>query len=250
MERTSVVLLTDPWYGFFFFLRVEVATIESVPSFGPALPEGGVFFNETDLQSFLLAKCKLSTLPSPFWHLHIWWDSCNLVINAEYAALKSPKFAQPLTRAREGILTNIVEKGYKLAQDPDVRTLHSRHSKSPSTSSERSSRSSKSNHHHHHHSTHQELDSQQQQQQQQNRGISPTPSRSSMIKELSEGVTGLGRRRSTQDSAENRQKAKQARRKAKGISGNVNRDEEKKKGGGESQSGMTWLTDYHGWWWH
>ncbi|ORZ23524.1 hypothetical protein BCR42DRAFT_319196, partial [Absidia repens] len=157
--------------------RVEIASVETVPSFGPPLPDGGVFFNDSELQSFLLAK----------------------LINAEYAALKSPKFAQPLSRAREGILSNIVERGYKLAQDPDIRTIHpsSRHSKSPSTSSERSS---KSNHHHHE--------------------ISPTPSRSSMIKDLSEGITGLGRRRSTQDSAENRHKAKQARRKAKGISEN------------------------------
>ncbi|CAO3591039.1 unnamed protein product [Absidia cylindrospora] len=155
--------------------RVEIASVETVPSFGPPLPDGGVFFNDSELQSFLLAK----------------------LINAEYAALKSPKFAQPLSRAREGILSNIVERGYKLAQDPDIRTTHSfsRHSKSPSTSSECSL---KSNHHHHE--------------------ISPTPSRSSMIKDLSEGITGLGRRRSTQDSAENRHKAKQARRKAKGIS--------------------------------
>ncbi|KAI8344257.1 hypothetical protein BC941DRAFT_341584, partial [Chlamydoabsidia padenii] len=171
-----IVVHKEEWEGLTTW-RVEVATIESVPNFGPPLPEGGVFFNEDDLQSFLLAK----------------------LINAEYAALKSPKFAQPLTRAREGILTNIVERGFKLAQDPDVRTIHSRHSKSPSTSSERSSRSSKSNHQHsHYHSQHQESD--QQQQQQQHRGVSPTPSRSSMIKELSEGMVGLGRRRSTQDS--------------------------------------------------
>lgn len=126
------------------------------------------------------------------------------MINAEYAAIKSPKFAQPLARAREGILTNIVERGYKLAEDTDTGTLHSRHSKSPSVSSERSSRSSKSNQNNNNNN---------------HRDISPTPSRSSMIKDLSDGIAGIGRRRSTQDSLEFKQKTKQEKRKMKGISG-------------------------------
>ncbi|KAI8086015.1 uncharacterized protein BX664DRAFT_237922, partial [Halteromyces radiatus] len=154
-----IVVHKDEWDGRSIW-RVEIASVDSVPNFGPPLPDGGIFYDDSELQSFLLAK----------------------LINAEYSALKSPKFAQPLTRAREGILTNIVERGYKLAQDPDIRTVHSsRHSKSPSSSSDRSSRSSKSNPSDNNGHSH--------------RDISPAPSRSSVIKDLSEGIVGIGRRR-------------------------------------------------------
>lgn len=36
--------------------RVEVVTVEDVPSFGPSLPD--VFDNEQDLSNFILAKRK------------------------------------------------------------------------------------------------------------------------------------------------------------------------------------------------
>ncbi|KAI8971972.1 hypothetical protein BDF20DRAFT_797071, partial [Mycotypha africana] len=76
--------------------RVEVVSAENVPSFGPPLPEGALFFDKKELQDFLIAK----------------------LVNAEYAAFKSPKFYVPMSRAREGIFTNLVEKGYKLATAP------------------------------------------------------------------------------------------------------------------------------------
>ncbi|KAI9345431.1 hypothetical protein BD770DRAFT_302978, partial [Pilaira anomala] len=73
--------------------RVEIVSVKDVPDFGPKLPENSaVFYNEKDLEQFLLAK----------------------LVNAEYAAFKSPKFALPMNRAREGIFTNLVEKGWKL----------------------------------------------------------------------------------------------------------------------------------------
>ncbi|CAO3675418.1 unnamed protein product [Rhizopus microsporus] len=75
--------------------RVEVVTVEDVPSFGPSLPD--VFDNEQDLSNFILAK----------------------LINAEYAALKSPKFSLPMARAREGIFSNIVDKGWKILEEMD-----------------------------------------------------------------------------------------------------------------------------------
>lgn len=117
-----------------------------------------------------------------------------LVINAEYAAYKSPKFTQPMARAREGILSNIVERGYKMAYDTHIS---SKHSKSPSTSSEKSSRSGKSSG-----AGSNALDS-----------IMPSPSRSSMIKDLSEGLAGLGRRRSGQDSTSASESGSSARNK-------------------------------------
>lgn len=46
-------------------------------------------------------------------------DTFNLVINAEYAALKSPKFSHPMARAREGIFSNIVDKGWKILEEMD-----------------------------------------------------------------------------------------------------------------------------------
>ncbi|ORX45469.1 hypothetical protein DM01DRAFT_1398139, partial [Hesseltinella vesiculosa] len=121
--------------------RVEITSVEHVPAFGPPLPQHGLFFDKHQLRSFLLAK----------------------MINAEYAGLKSPKFASPLARAREGILANIVDRGFKLAQDTSIRT-GSMHSKSASTASDRSVRSNPQ----------------------------PTPSRS-MKKELSNGVVMLTR---------------------------------------------------------
>ncbi|KAI9274964.1 hypothetical protein EDC94DRAFT_509315 [Helicostylum pulchrum] len=73
--------------------RVEIVSVKDVPDFGPSLPENSaVFYNEKELEQFLLAK----------------------LVNAEYAAFKSPKFASPMNRAREGIFTNLVEKGWKL----------------------------------------------------------------------------------------------------------------------------------------
>ncbi|KAF7728783.1 Signal-induced proliferation-associated 1-like protein 2 [Apophysomyces ossiformis] len=72
--------------------RVEIVTVQDVPDFGPPLPPKGLFFDKVELRSFILAK----------------------LVNAEYAALKSPKFAQPMARAREGILTNIVERAWQM----------------------------------------------------------------------------------------------------------------------------------------
>lgn len=98
-------------------------------------------------------------------------------MNAEYAAFKSPKFAAPMNRAREGIFTNLVDKGYKLAleemqtEGSSSSSMHVRkHSKSASSSSSQSSFSS-----------------------------IPSPSKSTIIREISENIVGLGRRRSTQD---------------------------------------------------
>lgn len=95
------------------------------------------------------------------------------MVNAEYAAFKSPKFAVPMNRAREGIFANLVEKGYKLALE-EMQTEESqhvrKHSKSASSSSSQSSFNS-----------------------------IPSPSKSTIIREISENIVGLGRRRSTQD---------------------------------------------------
>ncbi|CAO3594710.1 unnamed protein product [Absidia cylindrospora] len=91
--------------------RVEITTIENVASFGPSLPGGGVSYDDSERPSFLLEK----------------------LVNAEYSALKSPKFTQPLARVPERFLANIVDRGYKLAQEPGVRTARSRHSISSST---------------------------------------------------------------------------------------------------------------------
>jgi hypothetical protein len=53
------------------------------------------------------------------------------VINAENAALKSPKFAAPNARAREGILLNHIQRILGL-----VPSAKKRHAKSPSTLSD------------------------------------------------------------------------------------------------------------------
>lgn len=40
--------------------RIEIVSVEDVPTFGPALPgKSAVIFNEKELESFLLAKRKL-----------------------------------------------------------------------------------------------------------------------------------------------------------------------------------------------
>ncbi|KAI9249448.1 hypothetical protein BDA99DRAFT_219093 [Phascolomyces articulosus] len=147
-----IVVHEEEWEGRTGW-RVEVAMAEPVPAFSPPLPEKAIFFHESEMRSFILAK----------------------LINAEYAAYKSPKFTQPMARAREGILANVTERGFKIAKDPEI-SFFSKHNKSPSTSSDRSSKSSRSGFGSDH--------------------ITPTPSRSSMIRELSEGIAGLGRRRS------------------------------------------------------
>jgi hypothetical protein len=56
-----------------------------------------------------------------------------IVLNAENAALKSPKFAQPQARAREGILLNHIQHATSLVDKP---TSGSRHVKSSSTLSD------------------------------------------------------------------------------------------------------------------
>ncbi|KAL9559713.1 hypothetical protein MBANPS3_000283 [Mucor bainieri] len=132
--------------------RVEIVSVQDVPDFGPPLPEKSAIFNDKkELEQFLIAK----------------------LVNAEYAAFKSPKFAVPMNRAREGIFTNLVEKGYKLALE-EIQTEESvhvrKHSKSASSSSSQSSFNS-----------------------------IPSPSKSTIIREISENIVGLGRRRSTQD---------------------------------------------------
>ncbi|OAD80256.1 hypothetical protein PHYBLDRAFT_162905 [Phycomyces blakesleeanus NRRL 1555(-)] len=169
-----IVVHEEEWNGKIGW-RVEVATVEDVPDFGPKLPDGGFFFEQSDLRSFILAK----------------------LINAEYAALKSPKFAQPMARAREGILSGIVERGCKVSYEPKMTTT-GKHNKSPSTASDKSSRSSKS--------LKETFD------------LTPAPSRSSMIKDFSEGIAGLGRRRSTQELAETKPKQQKPKtRKTKGL---------------------------------
>ena len=91
------------------------------------------------------------------------------MVNAEYAAFKSPKFAIPMNRAREGILSNLVEKGISETEQPkeEVEEEIKQHRKSASTSSQGS--------------------------------LSPSPSKSNVIREFSENIVNLGRRRSTQD---------------------------------------------------
>ncbi|KAI8644499.1 hypothetical protein BD408DRAFT_430459 [Parasitella parasitica] len=128
--------------------RVEVVSVQDVPDFGPPLPEkSAIFSDKSELEQFLIAK----------------------LVNAEYAAFKSPKFAVPMNRAREGIFTNMVEKGYKLALNDthEESTLHVRkHSSSSSQSSFNSI---------------------------------PSTSKSTILREISENIVGLGRTKSTQD---------------------------------------------------
>ncbi|KAI8576819.1 hypothetical protein K450DRAFT_255136 [Umbelopsis ramanniana AG] len=89
--------------------RVEVVANENVGKFGPALPPNGLFYNSDQLASFIHVK----------------------LINAENAALKSPKFAAPNARAREGILLNHIQRIIGL-----VPAAKKRHTKSPSTLSD------------------------------------------------------------------------------------------------------------------
>ncbi|KAI9310299.1 hypothetical protein BX666DRAFT_1870331, partial [Dichotomocladium elegans] len=123
-----IVVHEDEWEGQTGW-RIEVVAADNVPCFNPPLPENAIFFDENKLRTFLLAK----------------------LMSAEYAAYKSPKFAEPMTRARKGILSGIVDIGYKIAKDPDIPHLHHHghhssffSSKSPSTSSDRSSKSTRS----------------------------------------------------------------------------------------------------------
>lgn len=60
------------------------------------------------------------------------------MINAENAALKSPKFAAPNARAREGILLNHIQRIIGLVEKPPSKK---RHAKSPSTLSDPSTNS-------------------------------------------------------------------------------------------------------------
>ncbi|KAI7903560.1 uncharacterized protein BX663DRAFT_423663, partial [Cokeromyces recurvatus] len=90
--------------------RVEIVYVEDVPSFGPSLPnKSALFFDRDELEKFLLAK----------------------LVNAEYAAFKSPKFALPMNRAREGIFSSLVGKGYNLLltnTENDLLTLQQQES--------------------------------------------------------------------------------------------------------------------------
>ncbi|KAI7877824.1 hypothetical protein K492DRAFT_109323, partial [Lichtheimia hyalospora FSU 10163] len=153
-----IIVHPEEWNGRIGW-RVEIAMAENVPSFGPSLPsENAVFFDEAELCSFMLAK----------------------LINAEYAAYQSPKFAQPMARAREGILAHLLERGNKIAQPIELSSTATntpsssslaRHIKSPSTSSDKSSKSAYSN---------------------SSDAPVPVPSRSSMIKDFSEGIIAAG----------------------------------------------------------
>lgn len=126
-----------------------------------------------------------------------------VVVNAEYAAFKSPKFAIPMKRAREGIFTNLVEKGWKLlfnetpnhAASIDCTIIQNNNiptntsnitSTSTNTTSSSSPRKLLLNH------TKSASTSSSSQS-----SIIPTPSKSSTIREFSEGI--IGRRRSVQD---------------------------------------------------
>ncbi|KAI9277338.1 hypothetical protein BC943DRAFT_260147, partial [Umbelopsis sp. AD052] len=95
--------------------RVEVVANENVGKFGPALPPNGLFYTSDQLASFIHVK----------------------LINAENAALKSPKFAAPNARAREGILLNHIQRIIGLAEKPGAKK---RLLKSPSTLSDPSQR--------------------------------------------------------------------------------------------------------------
>ncbi|KAI9315995.1 hypothetical protein BX666DRAFT_280347 [Dichotomocladium elegans] len=130
-----------------------------VPFFGPPLQENAIFFDEKELRSFMLAK----------------------LINAEYAAYRSPKFAQPMARAREGILAHIAERGSKLTKELELTPpapSFIKHSKSLSSSSDQSTKSDCSA----------------------GSDFISTPSRSSMIKESSDRMAAsIGGRRSEQE---------------------------------------------------
>ncbi|KAG2178874.1 hypothetical protein INT43_001720, partial [Umbelopsis isabellina] len=71
-----------------YMWRVEIVANENVSKFGPPLPTGGIFYDKDQLRDFIHAK----------------------LINAENSALKSPKFAQPNARAREGILQSHIQR--------------------------------------------------------------------------------------------------------------------------------------------
>ncbi|RUS17619.1 hypothetical protein BC937DRAFT_89714 [Endogone sp. FLAS-F59071] len=102
--------------------RVEVVTNENVPKFGPPLPRPAVFTDVEEMREFVLFK----------------------LINAENAAIKSPKLAIPNARARKGILENLVKDACAAAVEAPTAPAPLKHSKSTSSSSEKSSRSTRS----------------------------------------------------------------------------------------------------------
>lgn len=65
---------------FIYLFRVEIASVETVPSFGPPLPDGGVFFDDSELQSFLLAKRKTLAQCSFFFFFVIFIFTYNIYI--------------------------------------------------------------------------------------------------------------------------------------------------------------------------
>lgn len=89
----------------FFFLEYSIQVIRqaTVPEFGPHIP---VTLPSSHLKDFLLLKSmkreNIYLLSSRAKLTEI-----NIVINAENAALKADKFAQPNMKARVGILKNI-----------------------------------------------------------------------------------------------------------------------------------------------
>ncbi|CAM0139563.1 unnamed protein product [Umbelopsis sp. WA50703] len=133
--------------------RVEIIYNENVPPFGPILPSPALIYSAHDLRAFLSTK----------------------LINAENASLKSPKFALPNARAREGILANLIKTGMQPKSPRSItRSSSGAASDSLSSRSRRGEVRSESS------------------LAPPNLPPMPTPSRSSMLKEL----TSLARRRS------------------------------------------------------
>ena len=140
-------------------------------------------------------SCWQSVSHSIHCQIHIRDSPWTLVVNAEYAAYKSPKFMQPMARARQGILTGMVDRGYKIAKDPEY-SWFSGFNKTPSTSSDRSSKSTRSN---------------------SSDFIAPTPSRSSILRDLSENISaGIARRRSGHEPSESKTQTAKAVKLRKG----------------------------------
>ncbi|GAA5794838.1 hypothetical protein HPULCUR_000186 [Helicostylum pulchrum] len=198
--------------------RVEIVSVKDVPDFGPSLPENSaVFYNEKELEQFLLAKCK--------YYFYFFRKECplnlsdKLVVNAEYAAFKSPKFASPMNRAREGIFTNLVEKGWKLLfndsnisssstanNTTNISLLNNNNNNntnnniSTSTTTTTTTTTSSSPTRKLLFHTKSASTSSSSQSSSQHNSVIPSPSKSNVIREFSEGiVNGISRRRSTQD---------------------------------------------------
>lgn len=152
--------------------RVEIVSIKDVPTFGPPLPQ--VFYDPKELEQFLLAK----------------------LVNAEYAAFKSPKFSIPMNRAREGIFSNLVERGCKILSATPNDTISMTGSSSATAASGSSSSSSTSA------SSPRKLlfhtksaSTSSSSQSSTSGGVIPSPSKSS------QAIREIGRRRSAQDLA-------------------------------------------------